>query len=64
MYGQLFRDSPQLSVDIPQRIAVGDYVIDEEDIGGFVMAGFPAAMHAAGVYRVQDGLITEVVLIM
>ena len=38
-YGPLFRDSPQLRADIPRRIVAGDYVIDEEDISGMVMAG-------------------------
>jgi hypothetical protein len=63
-YGPLFRDSPQLSVEIPRRIVAGDYVIDEEDITGFVLAGFPPAMHAVVVYRVRDGLIHNVVFLM
>jgi hypothetical protein len=63
-YGPLFRDSPQLSVEIPRRMVAGDYVIDEEDISGFILAGFPTAMHAVVVYRVQDGLIHDVVLLM
>jgi hypothetical protein len=33
-HGPLFRDSPDLSVQIPRRIAAGDYVVDEEDISG------------------------------
>jgi hypothetical protein len=63
-YGPLFRDSPQLSVEIPRRIVAGDYVIDEEDITGFVLAGFPPAMHAVVVYRVQDGLIHDVIFLI
>ena len=63
-YGPLFRDSPQLSVEIPCRIVAGDYVIDEEDITGFVLAGFPPAMHAVVVYRVRDGLIHNVVFLI
>jgi hypothetical protein len=63
-YGPLFRDSPQLRVDIPRRIVAGEYVIDEEDASGMVMAGFPPAMHAAVLYRVRDGLIHDVVLLM
>jgi hypothetical protein len=64
MYGALFRDSPQLSVDIPSRVAVGDYVIDEEHISGFILDGYPSAMRAGVVYRVRDGLIHDVVLLM
>jgi hypothetical protein len=63
-YGPLFRDSPQLRVEIPRRIVAGDYVIDEEDISGMVVAGFPPVMQAVVVYRVRDGLIHDVVLLM
>jgi hypothetical protein len=64
MYGVLFRDSPQLSVEVPRRIVSGDYVIDEEHLSGFNLAGFPSAMQAVVVYRVQEGLINDVVLLM
>ena len=63
-YGPLFRDSPQLRADIPRRIVAGDFVIDEEDISGMVRAGFPPAVHAAVLYRVRDGLIHDVILLM
>ena len=63
-YGPLFRDSPKLSVEIPSRMAAGDYVIDEENLSGFILAGFPPEMHAVVVYRVHDGLIHDVVLLM
>jgi len=63
-YGTLFRDSPQLSVEIPRRMVAGDYVIDEERITGFILAGFPPAMHAVVVYRTRDGLIHDVVFLM
>lgn len=62
-YGQLFRDSTNLSVDIPSRMEVGDYVIDEELITGFHLAGFPTELHVIVVYRVQSGKISEVILI-
>ena len=62
-YGPLFRDSPELRVQIPRRMVAGDYVIDEEDISGFVLAGFPTAMQAVVVYRVRDGLIHDVVFL-
>ncbi len=41
LYGQLFSQSPDLHVEVPQRIHVGSYVIDEEAVTGFVFAGFP-----------------------
>jgi hypothetical protein len=64
MYGPLFRDSPEFKVEIPSRIVSGDYVIDEEEISGFILAGFPPAMHAVVVYRVRDGLIRDVVFLL
>ena len=63
-YGPLFRDSPQLSVRIPRRMAAGEYVIDEEYGSGIVMAGFPPEEHIAVVYRVRDDLIHDVILLM
>jgi len=51
-------------VQIPRRMVAGDYVIDEEDISGFVLAGFPTAMHAVVVYRVRDGRIHGVLFLM
>ena len=63
-YGPLFRDSPDLTVQIPRRMVAGDYVIDEDDISGFVLAGFPTAMHAVVVYRVRDGRIHGVLFLM
>jgi len=63
-YGTLFRDSPQLSVEIPRRMVTGDYVIDEEHLSGFIMAGAPPEIQAVVIYRVQQGLIHDVVLLM
>ena len=63
-YGPLFRDSPELSVRIPRRMVAGEYVIDEEDLSGFILAGFPPEMHAVVVYRVREGLIHDMVLLM
>ena len=42
----------------------GDYVVDEEDITGFILAGFPPAMHAVVIYRVRQGLIHDVTMLM
>jgi hypothetical protein len=64
MYGPLFRDSPDLSVENPHRIVSGDFVIDEEHISGFNLAGFPSAMQAVVVYRLRDGLIQDVVFLL
>jgi hypothetical protein len=63
-YEPLFRDSPQLSAKILNRIAIRDYVIDEEEVSGINVAGYPAEMHAAVVYQIRDGLIHDLIFIM
>jgi len=63
-YGPLFRDSPELRVAIPSRIVAGEYVIDEEQISGFILAGAPQEFRAVVVYRVQHALIQDVLLLM
>ena len=60
-YGELFRESPDLHVEIAKRIQVGDYVIDEELVTG--RRGAAEVMHAVVVYHVADGLIDHVRLI-
>jgi len=39
-------------------------VVDEERISGFNMAGYPPAIHAVAAYRVTDGTIREVTLLL
>jgi hypothetical protein len=62
MYGQLFAGSPDLKVDIPNRIELGNYVVDEEHLSGFNMPGYPSEMSALVTYWVRDGKICEVVI--
>ena len=62
VYGELFRQSPELNAEIRARIEVGSFVIDEELLTGFVMVGMPPQLHAAAAYRVADGLIQSVQL--
>jgi hypothetical protein len=64
MYGQLFEQSPDLAVSIPNQMVIGDYVIHEEQLDGFNMEGYPPQVHAVVVYRVADGKIREVTLLM
>jgi uncharacterized protein (TIGR02246 family) len=64
MYGQLFAASPELHCDIRQRIRVGAYVVDEEAVTGFHLDGFPTELNAAAVYRVEDGRIAHVRLLI
>jgi hypothetical protein len=63
MYGTLFSDSPNLAVEIANRIDIGTYVIDEEHISGFMLAGFPAEFVAAVAYRIEGDAIMGVALL-
>jgi len=63
MYTQLFHDSPRLAVQIPNRMAISEYVVDEERIEGFNLAGYPPTIHALAVYRITGGTIHEVTLL-
>jgi hypothetical protein len=63
-YQPLFRDSPGLKAQILHRIAASDYVIDEEEITGVNVPGYPATIHAVVIYQVKDGLIHDVIFLM
>jgi len=64
LYSQLFEQSPTLSAQVVTRIAVGEFVIDEERVSGLVFQGMPPQLHAAVVYRVTEGKISQVQLLM
>jgi len=60
----LFRDSPDLSLEIPRRIELGDYVIDEELVDGLNVEGYPTQLHGVAVYSVKDSKISHVTYLM
>ena len=56
-YGRLFGSLPDLRAEIPSRIRVGSYVVDEERVSGRPEGD----MHAVVIYRLDgDGLIDRV----
>jgi hypothetical protein len=63
-YAALFANSPDLHLDVPTRIVAGSYVIDEEHGTGARLPGFSEEVHGAVVYRVADGLIRHVRVLM
>ena len=62
MYGELFENSPQLAGRIANRIVVGNFVADHEEIEGFNLPGSPTSIQAIAVYQVTDGKISRVAL--
>lgn len=62
MYGPLFENSPQLTARLTNRIVVGNFVVDHEEIEGFNLPGSPESFQAIAVYQVADGKISRVAL--
>ncbi len=63
-YGPLFAQSPTLHAEVVTRIAVGAYVIDEERTTGFHATGFPSEVHSAVIYRLSEGKVAWVRILM
>lgn len=63
-YGPMMEQNPTLHVEIPTRIQVGDWVVDEEVVSGITAEGFPPEMRAATVYFVTGGKIQRVHILM
>lgn len=59
-YSSLFNASPNLRARLLNRIVVGDYVIDEEDVSGRIAEGYPENVHAVAIYRIEGDKITHV----
>ncbi len=62
-YGCLFRESPDLTGRIVNRMVVGDTVVDEEELHGFKHPVYPSDVHAAVAYHVRNGKIDRVVFL-
>jgi hypothetical protein len=56
-------DNPNLHYDIPNRIALGEWVIDEERVTGFTKPGSPEVVRAVLVYRFSRQLIREILIL-
>ncbi|HEX9035786.1 MAG TPA: nuclear transport factor 2 family protein [Ktedonobacterales bacterium] len=63
-YGPMLEENPALHAEIPNRIHVGEWVVDEELVTGITAGGFPPDMRAITVYHVADGKIQRVQILM
>jgi hypothetical protein len=59
-YSSLFIASPNLQAHLLNRIVVGDYVIDEEDVSGRIAEGYPEKVRAVAIYRIVGDKIVHV----
>jgi hypothetical protein len=58
VYGDMFGQSPELHAEIPTRIRIGEYVIDEELVTG--LRGSPDEIRVAVIYHVSGDVIDGV----
>jgi uncharacterized protein (TIGR02246 family) len=63
-YAPLFTNSPDLSVEIRGRIESGPFVVDLEHLEGFINPPYPQTFDAGCVYRVNDGKITAMKILL
>ena len=63
-YEGLFENSPDLHCEVVNRVSVGSWVIDEEEVSGLQADGFPEELRAVVAYRVNDGKIGLVRMFM
>lgn len=54
IYGDMFKNSPELHCELVNRIICGEVVIDEEQVTG-IRGG--EHVHATAIYEVKNGLI-------
>jgi uncharacterized protein (TIGR02246 family) len=57
MYAPLFDNSPDLPVQVVNRISFGTWVIDDEMLTGFILPGYPTDLRGVVAYQVADGTI-------
>lgn len=62
-YATSMNNNPDIRYDIPNRIALGDWVIDEERVTGFSKPGSPDVVRAVLVYRISGGRIREILIL-
>ncbi len=62
-YARSMTENPNIHYDIPTRIALGDFVVDEERVTGFTKPGAPDVVRAVLVYRFAGELIREITIL-
>jgi hypothetical protein len=62
-YARAMRDHPDLHYDIPNRIALGDWVVDEERVTGYAAPRQGEIVRAVLVYRFSGPMIQEILIL-
>ncbi|MDB5059821.1 MAG: hypothetical protein JWO59_3293 [Chloroflexi bacterium] len=58
-FGQFIAQSPNLHVEIPSRIHVGSWVVQEEHTTGLILEEPVPDFHILSAYHVEDGKIVK-----
>lgn len=62
-YARSMTENPDIHYDIPNRISVGAFVVDEERVTGFTKPGSPPEVRAVLIYRFSGDLIQEITIL-
>jgi hypothetical protein len=56
-------ENPIIRYDIPNRIALGAFLVDEERVTGFTKPGSPTTLRAVPIYRFSGERIHEITIL-
>jgi hypothetical protein len=62
-YASSMSENPNIHYDIPNRIALGAFVVDEEHVTGFTKPGSKPELRAILIYRFSGALIREITIL-
>jgi hypothetical protein len=62
-YAKSMTENPEMHYDIPNRISLGAFVVDEEHVTGFTKPGAPDELRAVLIYRFSGDLIREITVL-
>jgi hypothetical protein len=62
-YARSMTENPGIHYDIPNRISLGAFVVDEEYVTGFTKPGSRPEMRAVLLYRFSGELIREITIL-
>jgi hypothetical protein len=62
-YAKSMTENPDMHYDIPNRISLGAFVVDEQRVTSFPKPGSPAEVRAVLIYRFSGELIQEITIL-
>jgi hypothetical protein len=62
-YARSMTENPDIHYDIPNRISLGAFVVDEERVTGFTKPGSTAELRAVLIYRFSGEQIREITIL-